>query len=170
MKIRKTKPHPTNQANLIYKDYCYFMSFTGRFIGRAHLETGHVEYLQVPVQVERIKGEPAVLRWGEHIPSDTLNSRGLQIAPDKRAKGDGWGHVTAASPIAIGNRVYFTTMLGTTYVLDSNAKVWDERALVAVNDLGHAGQTWSLAGLSYARGRLYQRSLKEVVCIETDRR
>jgi len=159
------RSHPTNQANLIYRGRCYFMSFVGRWLVRVNLESGHVERLQVPVQVQHPQGQTAKWIWHKHLPADTKNSRGMQIAPDRRARGDGWGHVTAASPIAIGERIYFTTMLGTTYVLDAKAKVWDERALLAVNDLGPAGKTWSLAGLSYAGGRLYQRSLKEVVCI-----
>jgi hypothetical protein len=161
----RSKPHPTNQTNLIYQGYCYFMSYSGHSIGRAKIKTGEVEYLQVPVQVDRKEGQPAQWLWNKHIPSDTQNSRGMHIAPDKRAKGDGWGHVTSASPIAIGKRIYFTTMIGTTYVLDAHADVWDKRALLSVNDLGPAGKTWSLSGLSYAQGRLFQRSLKEVVCI-----
>ena len=44
-------------------------------------------------------------------------------------------------------------------------KLWTRNALLAVNDLGPAGQTWSLNSISYANGRLYHRSMKEVVCI-----
>ena len=164
-RTRKSKPYPTNQTNLIYDGQCFFMSYSGHCIGRANIKTGRVEYLQVPVQVDRQKGQPAKWLWNQHIASDTQNARGMQIAPDKRAKGDGWGHVTSASPIAVGNQIYFTTMLGTTYVLDAKAEVWDERALLSVNDLGPAGKTWNLGGLSFSHGRMFQRSLKEVVCI-----
>ena len=89
----------------------------------------------------------------------------MDVAIDKRAKGDGWGHVTSASPIAVNNLIFFTTMIGTVYVIDSSAEVFDEKALVSVSDLGPAGKTWSLSSLSYSSGKLFHRSLKEVVCI-----
>jgi hypothetical protein len=56
-------------------------------------------------------------------------------------------------------------MLGVTYVIDGRAEVLDEKALLAVNDLGAPGQTWSLNSISYAEGRLYHRSIKEIVCV-----
>jgi hypothetical protein len=56
-------------------------------------------------------------------------------------------------------------MIGITYVIDSKAKVLDQRALIAINDLGPNGETWSLNSISYDRGRIYHRSLKELVCI-----
>jgi hypothetical protein len=43
--------------------------------------------------------------------------------------------------------------------------VLDASALLAVNDLGPSGETWSLNSVSYDEGRLYHRSLKEVICI-----
>jgi hypothetical protein len=56
-------------------------------------------------------------------------------------------------------------MIGITYVIDSKAVVLDEHALLAVNDLGPNGETWSLNSISYDNGRIYHRSLKELVCI-----
>ena len=41
----------------------------------------------------------------------------------------GWGHVTVPAPIADNGKVYFATMLGTVYVVDANAKHFDESAL-----------------------------------------
>jgi len=63
---------------------------------------------------------------------------------EDRSKTDGW-QIPAfwGSPISLGNRIYFTTMLGITYVVDANAKVLDERSLLAINDLGPSGETWS---------------------------
>ena len=84
---------------------------------------------------------------------------------DKRAKGDGWGHVTSASPIAVNDLVFFPTMIGTVYVIDSSVEEFDQEALVSVSDLGAAGKTWSLSSPSYSGGRIFHRSLKEVVCI-----
>jgi len=51
------------------------------------------------------------------------------------------------------------------YVLQWNAEKWDADALVSISDLGPAGETWSLSSLSYSDGKLYARTLKEVICI-----
>ena len=87
-------------------------------------------------------------------------------AAEDRSRTDGW-EIPAfwGSPVAINGKIYVTTMLGSTYVIDSAAKVLDEKALVAVNDLGPSGETWSLNSISYDRGRIYHRSLKELICI-----
>jgi hypothetical protein len=50
-------------------------------------------------------------------------------------------------------------------VIDGRAKELDEKALLAVNDLGPLGETWSLNSVSLADGKLYHRSIKEVLCI-----
>lgn len=56
-------------------------------------------------------------------------------------------------------------MLGITYVIDSKAKVFDEKALLAINDLGPSGETWTLNTISYNNGRIYHRTAKELICI-----
>jgi outer membrane protein assembly factor BamB len=162
---KRNKPHPTNQTNIIVNGKCLFMSFSDHCICRVDIATGKVEYLEVPVQVDARPGIPDLNLWNRHIASDSANSRGMDVSMDKRAKGDGWGHVTAASPIAINDLVFFSTMLGTVYVVDASAEEFDFGALVSVNDLGAAGKTWSLSSPSYAGGRLFHRTLKEVVCI-----
>jgi len=134
-------------------------------IGRVNTESGKVEYLQVPSLVDRRASKEERV-WGKAPPNDTRNTRGVDIgAVDKRSRGDGWGHVSAASPIVIGSRIYFPTMLGMVYVLDTRAEVWDGKTLLAINDMGPATQTWSLASLSVAHGRIYHRTMKEVICI-----
>ncbi len=55
--------------------------------------------------------------------------------------------------------------VGLTSVLGSKAPVLDASALLAVNDLGPAAETWSFNSISYASGRHYHRSLKELVCL-----
>ncbi len=163
---KRPKSYPTNQTNIVVGKHCLFMTHEEHMIGRANVETGKVEYLQVPIQAVRSRDGGEKLLWEHHIPADTKNSRGIDTAADRRAKGDGWGHVTAASPIAVNRLVYFSTMLGTVYVIDTSAELLDAAALVAVNDLGPAGQTWSLSSLSYAGGRLYHRGLKRLICID----
>ena len=75
----------------------------------------------------------------------TEDSKGNDVAAEDRSRTDGW-EIPAfwGSPVALGNKIYFTTMLGITYVVDADAKVLDERALLAINDLGPSGETWSL--------------------------
>jgi len=161
----KRREYPTNQTNIVVNGRCLFMSYSGHCLARVDIATGKVEYLQVPVQALRTPGEPDRFLWTRHVASDSANSRGMNVAMDKRARGDGWGHVTSASPIAVNNLVFFSTMLGTVYVVDSSSEVFDESALVSVSDLGEAGKTWSLSSPAYSRGRLFHRSLKEVVGI-----
>jgi hypothetical protein len=162
---KRGKGYPTNHSNILVGDHMYFMAHDHHSIGRANVVTGKVEYVHVPVQVVRKKGEPDQPLFGKHIPSDTQNSRGMNVAPDKRAKGSGWGHVTAARPIAVNNRIYFSTMIGTVYVVKADAEIFDHKAIVDINDMGAAGKTWTLAGLAYADGKIYGRTLKEVFCI-----
>ena len=54
----------------------------------------------------------------------------------------------------------------TVYVLDASAKVWDERAIIAINDLGPVGRSFNRASLSFAGGRLYAHTIRELICID----
>ena len=135
-------------------------------IGRVNVETGKVEYLEVPVGVERAPNTPERLLWGKSLRTTAADAKGNDLASDDRSHTDGW-EVPAffASPVAMGNKIYFGTTMGITYVVDANAAVLDERALLGIGDLGPNGQTWSLAGPSYSNGVLYHHSSKEVVAI-----
>ena len=159
----------THYSNLLVGDHHYFRTFAPYMIGRIHLETGTTEYLQVPVEVVRRSGEKPDVRWEKkREQNDTRNARGIDVgSADKRSKGDGWGHISAAPPIVVGNILYIPTMIGTVYVVDTSADQLDEKALISVNDLGPSGETWTLSSFSYANGRLYHRTMKEVLCIET---
>ena len=81
------------------------------------------------------------------------------------SKGDGWGHFTSGNPIAVNQYIFFSTMIGTTYVVDSLEPNFDESALVLINDSGPAGETWSLSTPSYSNGKMFHRGLKQIVCI-----
>jgi len=166
-KLPKAKKPITYFTNLIVGDYHYFRSFGGFFIGRVNLKSSKVEYLQVPVQVIRKQGRKDEVKWEESLPNDMKNAGGFRATQDKRNAGSGWGHVSSAPPIVVGDLIYFPTMVGMVYVLKWNALVLNEDALVSWSDLGPAGQTWSLSGLAYADGRLYARTLKELLCIGT---
>jgi len=172
---------PAWHANIVANGYHYFLTSTahrrnrhapkGRAgpshcIARVNTTTGKVEYLEVPVTVLRTAGSPDQPVYGVAQRTTTLNNDGQDIAAEDRSRTDGW-EIPAfwGSPVLINDRVYVTTMIGITYVIDSKAAVLDEKALLAVNDLGANGETWSLNSISYRNGRIYHRSLRELVCI-----
>ena len=164
-KLKKSKKPITYFTNILIGDYHFFRSFSDFMIGRVNLKNGKVEYLEVPTQIIREKGENEKVLWNKTIPNDMKNSEGFRATMDKRNVGSGWGHVSSAPPIVVGDRIYFPTMVGMVYVLKWNAEILDEGALVSISDLGRAGETWSLSGLSYVDGNIFARTLKEMVCI-----
>lgn len=180
-------------SNVLARSYHYFRSYTQPWLGRIHVITGKVEYLQLPVQLRRETGgsdafiwhwsdmeasvaeqQMATLRkkpkelpiqlWG-FAPNSMLNSAGHIVMGDARSRGIGWGHYATAAPTVIGNQLYIPTMAGTVYVIDATADVLDEQAIVAINDLGPVGESWNRASLSYIHGRLYSHTIREIVCI-----
>jgi glutamine cyclotransferase len=163
--LKKSKKPITYFTNILIGDYHYFRSFEGFMIGRVNLKNGKVEYLEVPAQVIRQKGKEEQEIWGKTLPNDMMNADGFKATKDKRNAGSGWGHVSSAPPIVVGDLIYFPTMVGMVYVLKWNAETLDEEALVSVSDLGRAGETWSLSGLAYVDGRIFARTMKELICI-----
>ena len=161
-KLKASKKPFTYQTNLLAGDYHYFRSFSGFRIGRVNVKTGKVEYLEVPVQVVQGKAN-----WTKALPNDMRNAKGFLATSDKRNAGSGWGHCSAASPIVVGEHLYMPTMIGMVYVLKWNAPILDEKALVSISDLGPAGKTWSLSSLSFSNGRIYARTMKELICIDS---
>jgi hypothetical protein len=163
--LKKSKKPITYFSNLLVGDYHYFRSFSGFMIGRVSLKNGKVEYLEVPAQVVRGNDEGERKLWGETLANDMKNADGFRATKDKRNAGSGWGHVSSAPPIVVGDLIYFPTMVGMVYVIKWNAGKLDGQALVSISDLGKAGDTWSLSGLAYADGKLYARTMKELLCI-----
>jgi PQQ-like domain len=172
---------PAWSCNIVVNGYHYFLTTVGKgrndhppkgragpshCIARVNIATGKVEYLEVPVTVIRKPGVADEPIYGISQRTSTLNAQGQDVAAEDRSRTDGW-EIPAfwGNAVAVNDRIYVTTMLGITYVIDSKAAVLDESALLAVNDLGPAGETWSLNAISYDQGRIYHRSLKEVVCI-----
>ncbi|MDG2224214.1 MAG: hypothetical protein P8L85_22725, partial [Rubripirellula sp.] len=154
----------TYHTNCLVGDFHYFRTHNQFLLGRVNLSTGKVEYLQVPVQVVRNQ-EGETRLWNKAITNDVKNVDGFVVCQDQRAMLSGWGHVSAASPTVIGDYLYMPTMVGTVYVVRWDVATFDESALVSISDLGPAGKTWTLSSLSSAGGRLYARTLKELICI-----
>jgi hypothetical protein len=174
---------PNWHTNIAVGGYHYFLTSTNNnrtggagahsgpphCVGRVNNETGKVEYLEVPVGVRRAPGMAEQLVYGKSLTTTAADGQGHDLAADGRSHTDGW-EIPAffASPIALGNKIYFGTTLGITYVIDAGAAVLDERAILGIGDLGPLGQTWSLAGPSYSDGVLYHHSSKEVVAIRVN--
>jgi outer membrane protein assembly factor BamB len=172
---------PAWHANIVVGGYHYFLTSTahrrnnvapkGRggpshCVARVNVETGKVEYLELPVTVIREPGKADRRVYGVAVRTKTLTAKGEDVAAEDRSRTDGW-EIPAfwGSPVAVNDRIYFTTMLGITYAIDARASVLDEKALLAVNDLGPSGETWSLNSIAYAAGKIYHRSSKELVAI-----
>lgn len=165
----------TQTSNLLVGPWNYFRSYKQPWLGRVNVDTGTTEYMELPLQLSRAPGQADQLLWFDAtkkkmetqtiVPNDMKNSRGLVVFGDKRSKGSGWGHVAAPSPTVAGSNLYIPVMNGTVYVIDWDAKTLDENAIVAINDLGLAGQSYTRASLSFAGGKAYAHTIKELICI-----
>ena len=153
----------THRTNIGVGKFHFFMAGAPGILGRIDLETEDISYLQVPIQVIA-KGGERKFSWSNFTAGDETGS-GFQVEGDKRRLSHGFGHISAATPIVINNHIYFSTVLGTVYVVDATAERFDEHAVVAVNDLGHPGVTWTLSPFSAADGVLYQRTSREIIRI-----
>ncbi|TWU47709.1 serine/threonine protein kinase [Rubripirellula reticaptiva] len=159
----KPKNLQTHRTNIGVGRYHFFMSGQPGILGRIDLQTDEVSYLQVPIQVV-VENGTRKFSWTDFQAGDDTGS-GFKVEGDRRRLGHGFGHISAATPIVVNNHIYFSTVLGTTYVIDASHEEFDEHSLVAVNDLGPPGETWTLAPFSAAGGHLYQRTAKEIICI-----
>ena len=166
---------PAWYTNIIVGQKCYFMCFTNKHrrlkhtgpqycFGRIDLNTGKAEYLAVPVQYELV-GKEKKLLWQVDVSNETNNIRGIDVAYDPRSKRDGWAWNFNANPICINGKLFFTTMTGIVYCFDTSRELFDEKALVSVNDLGPKGQTWTLNTPSFSNGKLFHRTSKHLICI-----
>lgn len=169
---------PAWHANISVYPHVYFQcfSFQGKrkkkdanigpknSLTRMNVETGKVEYLQVPFPTPKIAGQQPSNN-GILYPKMTYNSRGIDVAGDQRSQRSGWWWCFNGNPIAVNQYLYFTFMCGRVQVIDRSAKIFDESACVALNDLGKFGETWSVNTPSYSAGRIYHRTMKELVCI-----
>lgn len=160
----------TQQSNLLVGDYHYFRAYTETYLGRVHVRTGKVEYLQLPVQLIRRAEQEDRRIWSlkdpAFIPSEMRNHDGFLVMGDKRSRTNTWGHHASPIMTVVGKHLYLPTLVGTVYCIDWNSKTLDEKAILGINDLGPAGSTWTRASLSHSDGRLYAHTLKHLICIE----
>ncbi|MEM7014925.1 MAG: hypothetical protein AAF585_25985, partial [Verrucomicrobiota bacterium] len=178
----------TQQSNLRVGDYHYFRAYTRNYLGRIHIKSGDVEYLELPLQILREPGEKEQILWNaEHRPDDlakhpgkkkqnalsyiafrfnnVTNSRGVKVMGDDRAIQNGWGHTASPLPTAIGGRLYVPILSGLVFVIQADAKVFNEEAIVAMNDLGPLGDAFNRSSLTTDGLRIYAHTIKEVIAI-----
>ena len=168
--VKAGRRHPnTNQANILIGDWHWFLSHDIHYLGRVNVETGVVEYLELPAQLmpSTESRDQDVRLWKKGNPNNNpLNASGFSVG-DKGYNGTGWGHISAASPTLVGRHLFLPVVTGTVYVIDTQVDLLTPDALVAVNDLGPGGETWTLATVTYAKNRLYAHTMKEIICIES---
>jgi hypothetical protein len=132
---------------------------------RVDVMRGTVEYLEVPTDVSRDERTAERFLWRTARVARALDHRGIEVTGDERSRWDGWDWVFNGAPTRVGDRLYATLASGVVYVLDTHTERFDGEALLAVNDLGGAGAVWCANSLSFAAGRIYDRTAAEVVCI-----
>jgi outer membrane protein assembly factor BamB len=161
--------HPnTNQGNLVIGDWHWFLVHNFPYLGRVHVETGEVEYLELPAQLmpDKAARKNDVRLWGKGNPGNKpLNAAGFAVG-NKGHTGTGWGHISVASPTRVGKHLFLAMVTGTVHVIDTEAEHLSPESIVSTNDLGPGGETWTLASLTFAGGRLYAHTMKEIICIE----
>jgi len=148
-------------CNMAVNDYTFYMVMHKPFIARHNIVTGKNEHLELPFE----KHADGSFIWKTPQSNDGLNAKGQLHSNDARVLGDGFQRSFLGSPVMINNYIYFTNAVGMVYVIDAFAEHFDASALVAVNDLGEKGKTWTVNTLSFANGHIYHRTLKEIICI-----
>lgn len=159
--VQLKKLQNQRHCNMSAGDFVFYMVRFEPFIARHNVKTGKNVHLEVPRELD----EDGRLIWKTVQKNDGLNSQGQMHSSDNRTRGDGFQKCFLGSPTMVNNYIFFTNALGIVYVIDASAEKFDQSALVAVNDLGKKGETWSVNSLTYANGKLYHRTMKEVICI-----
>lgn len=174
----KNKRMITQTSNLLVGKYHYFRSYVRPWLGRVNVETGDVEYLQLPLQIDaRVGKEDEYLYYDQSKdakplklqtvkPNSMKNSRGFKVFGDQRSQGSGWGHIASSTPTVAGRYLYLPVINGTVFVIDWNVESLDHRAVVDINDLGPAGEAYHRASLSIVDGRLFAHTIRELICIQ----
>ncbi|MCB9883442.1 MAG: PQQ-binding-like beta-propeller repeat protein [Planctomycetes bacterium] len=124
-------------------------------LARIDVDAGTVDYHELPTTPDGA--------YRTKLSARAVNGHGDEVTGDDRSRWDGWDWVFHPSPTQIGDHLFFTLQTGVVYVIDTSVTT-DVRP-VAVNDLGELGATWTGNSISFAGGRLYHRTARELLCI-----
>ena len=119
---------PEWHSNIAANGYVWFLTVTNNndrrrvhtgpphSLGRVAVETGKVEYLELPVGVQRTAGQAEPLVFGKDVAPTAQDAQGRDVADDAaRSHTDGWSIPAFYPPaIQVGSKVYFGTTLGIT--------------------------------------------------------
>jgi len=165
---------PARYSTIAAEHHLYFQCYAtawgkptldpGYCFARVNTQSGLVEYLEVPTQVQR-KPEGDEYIWRDPGQSKAVNSRGVEVTGDDRSRWGGWDWVFNGSPSMAYPRVWWTTSPGLVYCLNVGAKEWNQEALAGVSDLGPAGETWTANSLSLGGRFSFHRTARELICI-----
>ncbi len=159
--VPKKKRESQRHCNMLAGDHLYYMVRYQPFLARHNIVTGVNEHLEVP----REFNADGKFIWKTEQSNDGLNSKGQRQGNDIRTLGGGFQKCFLGSPTMINQYLFFTNAIGMVYVVDTTAEQFDQSALVAVNDLGEPGKTWTVNSLSFSNGHIYHRTMKEIICI-----
>lgn len=155
-------------TNILVGDDYYFLSHSAPYLGKVNMETSKLEYLELPAQLipgKKSRSEDIYIHELKKIKNDPVNQNNLHVG-NKGHDGSGFGHISSACPILVGKHLIIPVVTGTVYVIDTTKAFENGEALVAVNDLGEEGKTWTLSSFSYSEGKLYAHTMKELICIK----
>lgn len=177
IQLPQSNVYPAWYTNYIDGEHLYFMCFNDdvkaplmkrwrdmlplHCFARVNLVTSKVEILEVPVHFND-RGD---YLWKEELKTTALNSKGLDLVTDIRSKRDGWWWCFNGNPIKVNDTLFFTTMIGNCYTFKTDTKRFDESAFIKLNPLGPRGEAWSLNTPTFANGKLYHRTAKELICV-----
>jgi hypothetical protein len=173
-------------SNLLFGKFHFFRTYNDNYLGRLNVITGKTEYLQLPTQIQRTEQKtrscwsssdivdkfPLKKKQNKHLANTWLlqrnrmeNQNGHKVFGDDRSQFSGWGHHSSALPIVAGEHLYVPTMSGLVYILKWNDKTFDHKSLVSISDLGPLGDSWTRSSLAIYQGKVYARTIKELICI-----
>ncbi|MDD7985394.1 PQQ-binding-like beta-propeller repeat protein [Lentisphaera marina] len=154
-------------TSIVSCEYLFYMMRYEPYLVRHHIPSGKTEFLELPTEVLREQGKADQYLWKTKEKNDGLNSQGFAVSCDNRGRGDNFQKCFPGSPTKINQYLFFTLPLGLTYVVDSSEKDM-KKSLISVNDLGPREQVFTLNSLSYSKGEIFLRNLKELICIKNN--
>ena len=177
----------TQQSNLRVGNFHYFRSYTANYLGRVNIRNGKTEYLELPLQVLREPGNPDQILWNmDQLPDEkrktsgkkkmdltsaslrpnqVKNSRGMVVMGDIRSVKNGWGHTASPIATAFGNHLIVPLLSGMVFVVEADAETFDEKALIAINDLGPLGETFTRASLTTDGTNIFGHTIQGIIAI-----
>lgn len=151
-------------TGIFHGNHFWFIN-SNHSIGRINCENGNVELVEVPT----FKDGSRLLYGKTSIKNDLLNARGVFVAGDKRSLQDGWSQGNTRfwpEPQIFNNKIYFNSLSGLTYVIDAASENLTEKSILAINDLGKPGTSWSGNPITFSNGLIFHRNIKKLYCIQ----